>query len=147
MKQPKNLSKFFVFTLLLLSFTAFGQEKIITEKEIPQAIKTYIGKHFPEQKIIKAEIDREGLSKKYEIKLSNKTELDFNSKSEIIKIDGKTALPASVIPPKIAAYVKANYPDNVIIEWKLKGKNQKVGLDNDLDLEFTLKGEFIRIDI
>lgn len=77
MKQPKNLSKFFVFTLLLLSFTAFGQEKIITEKEIPQAIKTYIGKHFPEQKIIKAEIDREGLSKKYEIKLSNKTEARF----------------------------------------------------------------------
>lgn len=146
MKHPEKLSKLLVFTLLLLSFTSFSQERVITEKEIPPAIKAYIGEHFPNQKIIKAEIDRDGLSKKYEIKLSSKTELDFNSKSEIIKIDGKTALPASVIPQKIAEYVKENYPDNVITEWKLKGKNQKVGLDNDLDLEFTSKGKFVRID-
>jgi hypothetical protein len=88
----------------------------------------------------------EGVSKQYEIILSEGIELKFNNKYNIIEIDGKSKLPNSVVPEKIREYVATNYPNNVITEWKIDGKNQQIGLDNDLDLEFKMNGNFIRID-
>ena len=67
-------------------------------------------------------------------------------KNQIIDIDGKTALPNSVIPEKIRQYVTANYPTNVITDWELDDLNQQIQLDNGLNLEFTMNGDFIRID-
>jgi len=55
-------------------------------------------------------------------------------------------LPNSVIPEKILQYVTVNYPTNFITDWKLDGKNQEVQLDNGLNLEFNIKGDFLRID-
>jgi hypothetical protein len=42
--------------------------------------------------------------------------------------------------------VKTNYPNNVINDWELDDGIQKVELDNSIDLEFSQKGEFLRID-
>ena len=69
------------------------------------------------------------------------TQYDF-----FIDIEGISKLPDSVIPSKIREYVVANYPQNHIIGWEIDGRNQQVELDNDLDLEFTMNGDFIRID-
>jgi hypothetical protein len=88
----------------------------------------------------------EGLSKQYEITLSEGIELKFNNKNQIINIDGKSKLPDSVIPKKIRQYIAKNYPNNVITDWEIEGKNQQIGLDNDLDLKFKKNGDFIKID-
>ncbi|HXK74209.1 MAG TPA: PepSY-like domain-containing protein, partial [Bacteroidales bacterium] len=91
-------------------------------------------------------MERDGLSKTYDILLSENISLEFNRKKEIIEIDGETQLPNSVIPEKILQYVTVNYPTNFITDWKLDGKNQEVQLDNGLNLEFNIKGDFLRID-
>ncbi|NLW30122.1 MAG: hypothetical protein GXY77_01545 [Fibrobacter sp.] len=72
--------------------------------------------------------------------------LEFNRKNEIIDIDGVSQLPNSVIPEKILQYVTTNYPTNFITDWELDGKNQQIELDNGLDLEFNMNGDFLRID-
>ena len=66
--------------------------------------------------------------------------------ADIIEIDGSSRLPESVIPVKILDYVNQNYSGNYITDWEIDGKNQQVGLENDLDLEFNMSGEFLRID-
>ena len=78
--------------------------------------------------------------------MSESISLEFNRKKEIIDIDGVTQLPNSVIPEKILQYVTTNYPTNFITDWKLDDKNQQVQLDNGLDLEFKMNGDFLRID-
>jgi hypothetical protein len=85
------------------------------------------------------------MSKKYEINLEG-IKLEFNSKYRIIDIDGKSRLPDSVIPQKIRQYVTTNYSGNVITDWEIDGRKQQIGLDNGVDLEFTMSGDFIRID-
>lgn len=55
----------------------------VPEAIIPEQIKTYITKHYPEVKVLKIERD----SKKYEVKLSNKLELKFNLQFQLIEID------------------------------------------------------------
>ena len=50
---------------------------------IPNAISSYVRKHFPEEKILKIERERNG----YEVKLTNKLELTFDKNFNIRNID------------------------------------------------------------
>jgi len=88
----------------------------------------------------------EGTKKEYEIKLDNRTKLEFNGEYQVEKIDGKSAIPASAIPAPINEYVKMHYPNNTVTEWETEWNHQEVKLDNGIELEFDLKGAFIRID-
>lgn len=136
-------------TFLILSMVttlALAQDKVVLYSQVPSEIKDYVTTHFPKHSVIQSEIDMEGLSKQYELILSEGIELKFNNKNQIVEIDGKSKLPDNVIPKKIRQYILTNYPSNVITDWEIDGKNQQIGLDNDLDLEFKMNGDFIRID-
>lgn len=144
-----NLSKItrsFLFGLLFVATVSYSQDRVIPASELPSQIKKYISSHFINDAIVKAEEDDELMSKTYEIELKSGVELEFNSKKEVIEIKGDTKLPDSVIPKRILQYVKANYPNNVIVKWELDGRKQQIELDNDVDLEFNRKGKFLRID-
>ena len=142
-KLVKSAS-FLIFSLV--SILTIAQDKIVPYSELPSDIKDYVTSHFPDYSVVHSEIDRDGFTKHYEIILSDGIELKFNRKSRIVEIEGNSKLPESVIPERIRQYIAANYPNNTIIDWELEGKNQQIGLDNDLDLEFKLNGDFIRID-
>ena len=88
----------------------------------------------------------DGFTKTYDVVLDNSTILEFNRKKEVTEIKSNSKLPDSVIPEKIRQYVASNFSGNNINEWELEDKHQQVGIDNGLDLEFTLSGDFIRID-
>ncbi len=122
------------------------QDNVIPEAELPSAIKKYIKKHFSDYKVIKAEKEKTLSGHKYEVKLDKGVELDFNEKNEITEIDGTMKLPNSAIPKSILKYVEKNYPENVITDWELDKNKQEVKLDSGIELEFSLKGEFVRID-
>ncbi|MCO6496988.1 MAG: PepSY-like domain-containing protein [Chitinophagaceae bacterium] len=146
MNTIKKNKAIILATLFLLPYALTAQDRTIPATEVPAAIQSYVKTHFPNQSIAKAKIDVEGTKNEYEIKLDDKTELEFDSKYRIKKIESKNALPSGIFPAKIRKYVKANYPNNVIINWEIEEKHQEVELDNDIQLEFTLKGTFIRID-
>jgi hypothetical protein len=146
MKKMRLVKVVVFLTLSFITTLALAQDRIVPYSEIPAGIKSYVAKHFPKHNVIQSKIDMDGLSKQYEITLSDGIELTFNNKKQIIEIDGKSKLPDSVIPKKIRNFVAKNYPKNVITEWKIDGRRQQVGLDNDLDLEFKKNGDFIKID-
>ena len=50
---------------------------------IPEAILKYVKANYPEAKILEIEHDSEG----YEIKLSNRLEIKFNNKFQVVDID------------------------------------------------------------
>lgn len=132
--------------LIFSSENVFSQDKIIAQKDLPMEIQNYLSTHFKEYNIIKAKEDNEKKSMKYKVTLNNNTKLEFNSSNKIIEIDSKSKLPESVIPAAISSYVKANYPTNHITDWEIEGENQQVELNNGLELEFNMKGDFLRID-
>ncbi len=119
---------------------------LLTEAEIPTGIKSYIETHFSSNTIVRAEKDTENNTITYEIYLNENINLEFNSTSEIIDIDGVIQLPNSVIPQSILDYVSTNYPNNFITDWELEFNHQQVELNNKIELEFELNGNFIRID-
>ncbi len=144
--MKKLFSSLLVLLFAVALFSSCDKEEIISNDKLPIEISTYIDTHFPDNPIIQSMIERDDLTKTYEIILQGNFSLTFNRKKEIIDIEGVTKLPDSVVPSKIRDYVSSNYPENFIIGWEIDGRNQQVELNNDLDLEFTMNGDFIRID-
>ena len=131
---------------LLLFATSCDEEKGLSENEIPNEITTYVTTHFPTNNIIRVTEDKDGTRKSYDVVLSGNIKLEFNRQREITDIDSSSRLPDSVIPQAIRDYASENYPDNFVTDWEIEDNHQQVGLNNDIDLEFTMDGVFIRVD-
>ena len=152
MKKTINLQLLAIVTLFAF-FTSCSSdddnnsnEIILSDAEIPEAIQTYIATHFNSSTIVLAEQETENNTTSYDIYLSEDIELEFNSNFEIIDIDSEIQLPDSVIPEAILSYVATNYPANFITDWELELNHQQVELNNSIELEFEMHGDFIRID-
>ena len=50
---------------------------------IPEAIRNYVKENYPDTRILQIELDK----KEYEIRLSNRLEITFDSKMRVIDID------------------------------------------------------------
>ena len=136
----------FGMTTILLTSSAFAQERILTAEQTPQKIRSYLQAHFPENKILMVKEDKERSKIDYEVKLDGRIELKFDKNFVIKDIESKKALPDGVIPQPIRDYVGEKYPNTAIVSWEKEKRKQKVELDNGLDLEFDLNGRFIRLD-
>lgn len=121
-----------------------NNEKVIPLTEVSEKIKSYVGTHFPAHSIVKAVKDTS--LNTHKIYLLGNVELKFTSSDEVYDIEAKTKLPDSVIPVKLLQYVTKNYPSNHIISWEKKLYEQEIELNNDVDLIFSLTGDFLRVD-
>lgn len=140
------MKKLFLVALAPLLLASCNKEEILPNTEIPAEISGYVSTHFPEAKINGATKDIDGWELTYDNTLEGGFFLEFNRKKEPIDLEGLTKLPDSVIPPKLLTYVTTNHPDNYIIGWELDDRNQQIKLDNGLELEFNMNGDFLRID-
>ena len=142
----KKISLILVAISLFVFSNANAQKKYLAVSETPGQIISYINAHFPKSEIISVKKDKEVLKTEYKVKLNTMVELEFDGNFSIKKIGSKSALPQSVAPEKIVAYIHKNYPNNKILEWKKEKKGQKIELDNDIDVVFDLNGKFLGID-
>ena len=145
-----NKNKFFLVALLcmlLQSLTCLADDKIIPVEQLPAPAKTFVKKYFPQATIEYATKDTEFMGTTYEVRLSDGTEVDFDKKGNWDNVDCKTkAVPASLVPAAIAQYVKAHYPNTVIVKIDKERGGYEIELSNDLDLKFNSKGKLIGID-
>lgn len=142
----KKISLILVAISLFVFSNANAQKKYLAVSKTPGQIISYINAHFPKSEIISVKKDKEVLKTEYKVKLNTMVELEFDGNFSIKKIESKSALPQSVVPEKIVAYIHKNYPNNKILEWKKEKKGQKIELDNDIDVVFDLNGKFLGID-
>lgn len=137
-----------MLVVLFLSLEIYGQNNMSASanknNQLPVEITSYIKTSFPNHKIIKHNMDDD--DKGCEVYLDKEIVLDFNSKNEIVGIDGKSKLPDTAIPPKILAYVKSSFSSNSITDWELEDKVQQITLNNGVELEFNKSGEYILTD-
>lgn len=135
-----------ILTLILTGFTGISQSNSLQTISLPDTITQYVNLHFPEQTIMEIDREIEGFQRIYEIELNDGTEIDITKNGEPLKIETKNAIPVSVIPATVLAYVNANFPQNSIKEWEIKKKRQKIELTDNRELIFDLEGNFIRFD-
>ena len=122
-------------------------DEIMNDDEKPKEIIEYVSSHFPSLEILQIIKDFDGLSFTYEVIIEENYYIEFSKKFKVLEVSGIKKLPDSVIPAKILNYVTENYPDNYIKSWELDDKNQQVELDNDVELIFNKRGDFLKIDL
>ncbi len=144
----KNVLSILLFTLLSLQFACAKDVIPQDEKRLPENARNFIEKFFPKAEISYIKIDKDILEPaKYEVLLTDRKEIQFDKNGNWTEIDcQKEAVPASVIPENIAAYVKQHFPNEIITQIERKGRYTEIELSNDLSLKFNKNGKLIEID-
>ncbi len=139
---------FSLIAIALWGSVVQAQDQRLNKNDLPEFINVYVAKNYADAKISKAKLDVDTDKTTYEVKLKDRTELEFDIEGSIIQIEQKKPIAAHLLPSKIVDYVTEHYPKMGILEWKLeknKGK-QEIKLTNRIELEFDLDGNFIKID-
>ncbi|SDF26171.1 PepSY-like domain-containing protein [Epilithonimonas hungarica] len=115
-------------------------------QEMPATIKSFLAKYYPKATVVKYEAKSTVVGKKYEVKLNNGAEIDFDKNGNWEEISDKQGIVSALIPAKIKAYLDQHYK-GIKVESIDKERNKiKVDLQNDIDLEFDKNGKFLRVD-
>lgn len=132
--------------LLGLAMSVTAQKKIEVT-DLPPASINFIREYFPNTTVEKAKKDAEHGEKGYEVILSDGTEVEFWKDGKWREVDGdKKPIPTAYIDKPILDYVAKNYPNEKITHIDYGHKDVDVDLTNNIDLEFTKEGKFIKKD-
>ena len=111
-------------------------------------INTFVDTYFSQVGIRKVERD----GNKYEVELTDNTEIDFNLSFEWKKIDCEESqvygmVPTELVPEPITAYVTANFPGKHIDSIEKKNNGYwEIELNNGLEIIFDSNFNFIGFD-
>lgn len=134
-----------IVSLVFISANIYGQKTYLKAEEVPQEITAYVASHLPDNNVVYGKKEVKANKTKYEIRLRDGAELEFNEKMELKEVKSKSGLPLAVVPKKIWDYTAAKYPGISIVEWEKKKGYQKIELHNGFDLYFDESGNFTRL--
>ena len=141
--------------LILLTVSLFmglgtifaGHDHPIKVEQLPEKAQKFLTTYWNDVKVVKVEMDKDGLEVTYDVYLENKTNIEFDKKGEWKEIKSPMAeIPKGVIIQNIVDYVANNYSGSRIEKIKREHHHYEVELTNDIELKFNKKGEFKRID-
>lgn len=134
----------FVVLFLGVAISTNAQTKIETS-ELPKSAQDFLKKHFSYTSVDIVKKDAEHGEKGYEVKLKDGTEVEFWKDGSYREVDGgKKPIPTAFIPASVKEYVAKNYPNEKITHIDYGHKDLDVDLTNNIDLEFTKEGKFLK---
>lgn len=143
-----------IFSLLVVVVAAaqfaFAGDVITKDAmKLPLTARNFISQHFSKSPIAHIKIDSEMLqSRKYEVKLVNGAEVDFDSKGNWVEVDcKKAAVPESVVPAFVKQYMKSNgFQSEFVTKIDRDRKGYEAELNSGLDMKFSKSGKFRQTD-
>ena len=128
---------------LIFSVACLADGRYIPAEKLPAAAKEFVKEHFPDQKIIFAEKE----AGKYEVKLNDGTEAEFDSKGTWTKVDcNHNMLPDALLPQFTKNYIEVNFSGAYATKIEKKLYGYEVEMSNGLELKFNRLGDLINID-
>ena len=144
----KKILSMFVLAIAAVQFAFAGD--VITQdvKQLPLTARNFINQYFSNPQVSHIKIETNILqSKKYEVLLTDRTEIDFDSNGNWTEVDcKKVAVPGALIPVSVKEYVKTNFPQEIITKIERGRNGVEVELGNDYSLKFNNKGKFVSMD-
>lgn len=144
----KTLSKVLVaIATLFASSILVCCDAIVESEKLPEAAQNFIKEYFPQTAVSFVKKDVEFLKTTYEVTLQDGTEIDFNSKGEWDKVDGKRlAVPGTLVPSAITEYVQTNFPGQIIVKIDNELYGYEIELGCDMELKFDKNGKLWTVD-
>lgn len=144
----KKVLSILVLALVAVQFAMAGEVITRDANQLPLNARNFINQYFSKPQISRIKIDTNVLgSKKYEVLLTDRTEIDFDSNGNWTEVDcKKAAVPGALVPVSVKEYVKTNFPREIITKIDRGGSGMEVELANDYSLKFNSKGKFVKMD-
>lgn len=137
--------------ILALSFATLSASAVIpidkysiNRKDLPEAAREMLDKHFPKSKVSMIKVDRHFLKRTdYDVKLTNGTKIEFSSKGQWTHVDcKKKSVPESLVPKSISNSVAKKYSGADIVSISRSSLYYTVGLSNGKQLKYDKIGIF-----
>ena len=123
-----------------------NDEKHLNYNELPNVAKSFINNHFGDNEARSVIKEYDDLTYHYEVYLTDGTKIEFKKNGEWREVENRVeGIPTSILPAGIVSYVQENYGSYFIVSVE-RDRQYDIELNNDLDLDFTLDGNFIRVD-
>ena len=142
----KKVLSILVLVLATVQMAFAGDVITRDAKQLPLTARNFINQYFTKPQISHIKIETGILgSKSYEVLLTDRTEIDFDSNGNWTDCK-KAAVPAALIPASVKEYVKMNFPQEIITKIERGRSGVEVELANDYSLKFNKKGQFVSMD-
>lgn len=137
-----------LLSLLVVSVSVFADnDKPISVNELPVLAQQVLNNSFKGKKVAMVTVETGLLDKAYDVVFADGAKIEFDKKGHWTNIDcGRSAVPAALIPAKIASYVKDTYDGKSIIKIDKDNKEYEIELSNGLEITFNKNFKVVEID-
>ena len=138
----------FIALMSVVTLGAFARGKQpITFQKLPQAVQEVVLVNFTQDQI-QLITSEKTMPKhyKYVFNMADGTKLECNNKAQLRTVSNKNGIKEAFVPENILTYVHETFPNATITEYKRETMKQEIELNDKMDLIFSKKGAFIRID-
>ena len=141
-----------LFLIVAVVFASMGvacanSDLPITIGDLPLKAQQFIKNYFSQIDVILTKVDRDILSKEYEVMFADGSKVDFAGDGEWKNIERqRDVVPAEIIPQQIRSYVKQSYPEANITKIDRDRNDYEVSLSNRLELTFNKSFKLIDIE-
>lgn len=135
------------FVLTIISFQVKAQDQLVSFENLPKEAQKFVTTYYGAEKVSYVKLDKGFFSNKYEVKLLNGVEIEFDNKGNWTEVDAKKgAVPNQIVSSSILNHINKSFPNNKIVQISREGRNIEVELTNGLELVFSKNGKFIGIE-
>lgn len=136
--------------ILLIAISSLKAEATTAENQLslPEVSREFLSVYFPAVQVSHVKVERILFWKRnYDVILTDGTNIEFDRKGEWQEIERyRTPVPSKLIPERITDYVQTNFSDQMIVFIERERFGYEIELENDIELLFDFKGNFIRMD-
>lgn len=134
--------------LAFIAIVSFGFSTAMAQNaNTNPAITQFVTQHFPNATVQMVMPDEDDI----DVVLNDYTKIEFRLNNEWKKVDCEhsttfTAVPATIVPEQITAYVNTNFPGAIIKKLEKNFRGWEIELNNGLELKFNSNFKVMEID-
>lgn len=144
------MKKIVLVALLLSAFTAgvFARGKQpVTFEKVPTAVQEEVQKNFLPLDIQLITVKKVAPRKfVYDFTMEDATQIKYTNKAVLIEVENEKGIKTVFVPEKILTYVQETFPNAIITNYEVSTGKKVVELNDEMELVFTKKGKFLRIE-
>ena len=131
-----------------IAIVCFGFSSAMAQNTNTNPVITqFVTQHFPDATVQMVMPDDDDI----DVVLNDYTKIEFRRNNEWKKVDCEhsttfTAVPATLVPEQITAYVTANFPNAIIKKLEKNFRSWEIELNNGLELKFNSNFKILEID-
>lgn len=134
--------------LFVGAVTVLAGDKVISSSELPQSAQQFVKTYFAGKDPVVVKMDRDGLSKEYEVVFADGSKAEFDGKGAWKEVQSVAGISSDIVPARILSQLKTGgYMDGGVKVVKIERDNKGYDLELSSGMEFEFNKNMQLVDI